>query len=411
MRFAPDALQAVRLPKSTSTPTDHHVANLRSLAGLRYLDLSGSTVTDDCLQHLQVFSGLLLLDLAHTGVTNKGLRHIAGLSSLQALDLSATQVTEEELADLRSLTALRYLGLARTGMTDDAIPHLAALTTLRTLGLTKTGITAEGLAKLRRALPECTVYNDHEPISDWQPAGQKPNELGEAPVAPVTDVSTDTRVATPQVGPKVVQTPGQVAPMVIERSDRGERAYDIYSLLLKERIVFLGTPVTDQIANLIIAQLLYLAREDPDKDITMYINTPGGDVNAAMTLYDTMQLVQPDVATCCVGMAAEMGALLLCGGAKHKRFAIPSATIMINTPTAEFKGSAADPELQAREILRLQQRALEIYAFHTGQDKDRIRRDWDSDFWLSAEAAKAYGLIDEIIGSAGVDLKTSEMPP
>jgi ATP-dependent Clp protease protease subunit len=198
------------------------------------------------------------------------------------------------------------------------------------------------------------------------------------------------------------RTINQVVPMVIEQTNRGERAYDIFSLLLKERIVFLGTGIDDQIANLIIAQLLYLAREDPDKDITMYINSPGGYVNAGLAIYDTMQLIQPDVSTTCVGMAASMGAVLLCGGAKNKRFTLPNSTIMIHQAAGGFEGTAADIEIRAREILRLQQRIKEIIAFHSGQDTDRVARDMDRDFFMSAEMAKEYRLVDEIIGTTPV---------
>ena len=195
---------------------------------------------------------------------------------------------------------------------------------------------------------------------------------------------------------------GQIVPMVIEQTNRGERAYDIYSLLLKERIVFLGTPIDDQIANLIIAQLLYLAREDPDKDITMYINSPGGYVNAGLAVYDTMQLIQTEVSTTCIGMAASMGAVLLCGGSKTKRFALPNATVMIHQAAGGFEGTAADIEIRAKEILRLQQRIKEILSFHSGQDMDRIAKDMDRDFFMGAEAAKEYGLIDDIIGQTPV---------
>jgi ATP-dependent Clp protease, protease subunit len=190
----------------------------------------------------------------------------------------------------------------------------------------------------------------------------------------------------------------QVVPMVIETTNRGERAYDIYSLLLKERIIFLGTPIDDGVANLIIAQLLYLAREDPDRDIMMYINSPGGYVNAGLAMYDTMQLIQPDVSTTCVGMAASMGAVLLAGGAKNKRFSLPNSTIMIHQAAGGFEGTAADIEIRAREILRLQQRIKEIVAYHSGQDMDRIARDMDRDFFMSAEMGKEYGIVDDIIG-------------
>jgi ATP-dependent Clp protease, protease subunit len=197
-------------------------------------------------------------------------------------------------------------------------------------------------------------------------------------------------------------TINQVVPMVIEQTNRGERAYDIFSLLLKERIIFLGTGIDDQIANLIIAQLLFLAREDPDKDITLYINSPGGYVNAGLAIYDTMQLIQPDVSTTCVGMAASMGAVLLCGGAKGKRFSLPNSTIMIHQAAGGFEGTAADIEIRAREILRLQQRLKEIISFHSGQDVDKVARDMDRDFFMSAEAAKEYKLVDEIIGTTPV---------
>jgi len=194
----------------------------------------------------------------------------------------------------------------------------------------------------------------------------------------------------------------QVVPMVIETTNRGERAYDIYSLLLKERIIFLGTPIDDMVANLIIAQLLYLAREDPDRDIMMYINSPGGYVNAGLAIYDTMQLIQPDVSTTCVGMAASMGAVLMAGGAKGKRFTLPNSTIMIHQAAGGFEGTAADIEIRAREILRLQQRIKEILSYHTAQDMERIARDMDRDFFMSADAAKDYGLVDDIIGTTPV---------
>jgi ATP-dependent Clp protease protease subunit len=194
------------------------------------------------------------------------------------------------------------------------------------------------------------------------------------------------------------QVTNQVVPMVIEQTNRGERAYDIFSLLLKERIVFLGTGIDDQIANLIIAQLLFLAREDPDKDITMYINSPGGYVNAGLAIYDTMQLIQPAVSTICLGSAMSMGAVLLAGGAKGKRYALPNSTVMIHQAAGGFEGTAADIEIRAREILRLQQRIKEILAFHTSQNIERIQHDMDRDFFMSAEAAKEYHLVDEIVG-------------
>lgn len=190
----------------------------------------------------------------------------------------------------------------------------------------------------------------------------------------------------------------QVVPMVIETTNRGERAYDIYSLLLKERIVFLGTGIDDQVANVIIAQLLFLAREDPEKDIMMYINSPGGYVNAGLAIYDTMQLISPDVSTTCVGMAASMGAVLLTGGAAGKRYALPNSTVMIHQAAGGFEGTAADIEIRAREILRLQARIKDILVYHSKQDVERISRDMDRDFFMSAEAAKEYGLVDEIVG-------------
>jgi ATP-dependent Clp protease protease subunit len=194
----------------------------------------------------------------------------------------------------------------------------------------------------------------------------------------------------------------QVVPMVIETTNRGERAYDIYSLLLKERIVFLGSGIDDNVANLIIAQLLFLAREDPEKDIMMYINSPGGYVNAGLAIYDTMQLITPDVSTTCVGMAASMGAVLLTGGAKGKRYSLPNSTIMIHQAAGGFQGTAADIEIQAREVLRLQSRIKDILIYHSGQDEERISRDMDRDFFMSAEAAKEYRLVDEIVGRTPV---------
>jgi ATP-dependent Clp protease protease subunit len=166
--------------------------------------------------------------------------------------------------------------------------------------------------------------------------------------------------------------------------------------------VFLGTGVDDMVANLIIAQLLYLAREDPDRDIMMYVNSPGGYVNAGLAIYDTMQLIQPDVSTTCVGMAASMGAVLLTGGAKAKRYSLPNSTIMIHQAAGGFEGTAADIEIRAREILRLQQRIKEILTYHSGQSMERIARDMDRDFFMSAEMARDYGLVDEIIGTTPV---------
>lgn len=189
----------------------------------------------------------------------------------------------------------------------------------------------------------------------------------------------------------------QLVPMVIESTNRGERAFDIYSLLLKERIVFLGTPIDDTIANLIIAQLLYLDREDPEKDIYMYINSPGGIIVSGLAIYDTMQLIKPDVATICVGFAASMGSVLLAGGAKGKRYALPNATIMIHQAAGGFEGTASDIEIRAKEILRLQNRIREIMAEHTGQPMERIIRDSDRDFFMDALQSKEYGIIDNVL--------------
>ncbi|MCL0093962.1 ATP-dependent Clp protease proteolytic subunit [Dehalococcoidia bacterium] len=185
--------------------------------------------------------------------------------------------------------------------------------------------------------------------------------------------------------------------MVIESGSRGERAFDIFSLLLKERIIFLGTPINDQIANLIVAQLLYLEREDPDKDISLYIHCPGGIISAGLAIYDTMQLVRCDVSTICVGLAASMGTLLLCAGTKGKRYALPNATIHMHQPVGGAQGQASDIEIHAREILRLQDKIRNILAKHTGQPYEKIAQDSDRDFYLSAEQSLEYGLVDEIL--------------
>ena len=198
--------------------------------------------------------------------------------------------------------------------------------------------------------------------------------------------------------------PELIIPMVIETSTRGERAYDIFSLLLKERIVFLGTPITDQVANVIIAQLLYLEREDPDKDIHLYINCPGGVISAGLAIYDTMQLLRCDVSTICVGLAASMGTLILCAGTKGKRYALPNATIHMHQPIGGAHGQAADIEIAAKEILRLQDKIRTILAKHTGQPYEKIAKDTDRDFYLSAEQALEYGIIDEVL--VGVKEKT-----
>jgi ATP-dependent Clp protease protease subunit len=187
-------------------------------------------------------------------------------------------------------------------------------------------------------------------------------------------------------------------PMVVEQTSRGERGYDIFSLLLKNRIVFLGTPIDDVVANLIVAQLLYLAQEDQDRDIQMYINSPGGQVDAGLAIYDTMHLIQPQVATTCIGMAASMGAVLLGGGAKGKRSALPNSRILIHQTSAGFQGTAADIEVQAREIIRMNARLQEMMAADTGQDVERIKADINRDYWMSATEALHYGVIDTIVG-------------
>src|SRR5256714_6320835 len=187
-------------------------------------------------------------------------------------------------------------------------------------------------------------------------------------------------------------------PMVVEQTSRGERAYDIFSLLLKNRIVFLGTPIEDTVSNLIVAQLLYLAQEDPERDVQMYINSPGGQVDAGLAIYDTTHLIQPEVATSCVGMAASMGAVLLGGGAKGKRAALPTARILIHQASAGVQGTAADIEVHAREILRLNARIKELMAADMGQDLERISRDINPDYWMSAQEAQDYGAIDMIHG-------------
>jgi len=185
--------------------------------------------------------------------------------------------------------------------------------------------------------------------------------------------------------------------MVVEQSSRGERAYDIYSRLLKDRIVFLGTAINDDVANLVIAQFLFLEAEDPDKEINFYINSPGGMVTAGMAIYDTMQYIKSPVATLCMGQAASMGALLLTAGSPGKRFALPHARILIHQPLGGFQGQATDVDIQAREILRLREELNEIMALHTGQPIDQIHRDTERDFYMSGEQAKKYGLIDDVI--------------
>ena len=186
-------------------------------------------------------------------------------------------------------------------------------------------------------------------------------------------------------------------PMVIEQTGRVERAYDIYSRLLKDRIVFVGTVIDDNVSNIVIAQLLFLQMEDPEKDINVYINTPGGAVTSGLAIYDTMQFVKPDVCTYCVGQATSMGALLLSAGTKGKRYALPHARIMIHQPWGGVQGAAADIGIQAKEILRLRERINDLLAKHTGQGVDKIAKDTDRDYFMSAEEAKEYGLVDEVI--------------
>jgi ATP-dependent Clp protease protease subunit len=188
-----------------------------------------------------------------------------------------------------------------------------------------------------------------------------------------------------------------LVPMVVEQTSRGERAYDIYSRLLKERVIFLVGGVDDHVANVIVAQLLFLEAENPEKDISLYINSPGGVVTAGMAIYDTMQYIKPDVSTICVGQAASMGALLLAAGAKGKRYALPNARVMIHQPSGGSQGQASDIEIQAREILTLRQRLNEVLANHTGQPLDVIARDTERDNFKSAEAARDYGLVDEVL--------------
>jgi ATP-dependent Clp protease, protease subunit len=188
-------------------------------------------------------------------------------------------------------------------------------------------------------------------------------------------------------------------PMVVEQSSRGERAYDIYSRLLKDRIIFLGTAITDEVANLLIAQLLFLESEDPEKDINFYINSPGGVVTSGLAIYDTMQYIKPDIATVCLGQAASMGAVLLAAGSKGKRYALPNSRIMIHQPMGGSQGQASDIAIQAKEILRMKDALNEILAKHTGQDMERVQLDTDRDFFMSGDDAKEYGIIDHVMAS------------
>jgi ATP-dependent Clp protease protease subunit len=191
--------------------------------------------------------------------------------------------------------------------------------------------------------------------------------------------------------------PQALIPMVIETTGRGERAYDIFSLLLKERIVFLGTPINDQVANLIVAQLLFLSREDPEREIQMYINSPGGQIYAGLAIYDTMQMIQSPIHTYAVGMTASMGTVLLAAGEPGNRFALPHATIHMHQPLGGATGQATDVEIHAREILRLRERLNDILINHTGQDRERIERDTERDFFMDAQAAAEYGLVDHVL--------------
>jgi ATP-dependent Clp protease, protease subunit len=193
--------------------------------------------------------------------------------------------------------------------------------------------------------------------------------------------------------------PTNVIPMVVESGARGERAFDIYSLLLRERIVMLNTSVNDEISNLVIAQLLYLEREDPEKDISLYIHCPGGVISAGLAIYDTMQLIRPDVSTTCVGLAASVGTFLLCAGARGKRFALPNSTIHMHQAVGGAQGQAADIEIAAREIMRMQEIIRNILAKHTGQPMDKIIHDTDRDFYLNPQQAVEYGLVDEVLGT------------
>jgi ATP-dependent Clp protease protease subunit len=190
-----------------------------------------------------------------------------------------------------------------------------------------------------------------------------------------------------------------LVPMVIERTARGDREFDIYSRLLNERIIFLGTPIEDQVANLVVAQLLHLEAEDPEKDISIYINSPGGSIYSGLAIYDTMHFVKPDIQTMCVGVAMSMGSLLLAGGTKGKRACLPNSRILIHQPSAGFEGQSTDIEIHAREILKVRERIDEIYALHTGRTQEEVRRDMERDRFFTAEQAKEYGMIDRVLES------------
>jgi len=203
------------------------------------------------------------------------------------------------------------------------------------------------------------------------------------------------------------QLPENIIPMVVETSARGERAFDIYSMLLKERIVFLGTPIADQVANLVVAQFLYLEREDPDKDISLYINSPGGVISSGLAIYDTMNLLKCDVSTICVGLAASMATVLLSSGTKGKRYALPNATVHMHQPMGGAQGQASDIEIAAREILRMQDMIRTIISTNSGQSYERVARDTDRDYYLSADQAKDYGIVDEVLSKPTSDNDSS----
>jgi ATP-dependent Clp protease protease subunit len=195
----------------------------------------------------------------------------------------------------------------------------------------------------------------------------------------------------------MINNPKNIIPMVIESGTRGERAFDIYSLLLKERIIFLGTPINDQVANLLVAQLLYLDREDPERDISVYINSPGGVISSGLAILDTMNLIRPDVSTICVGLAASMATVLLCAGTKGKRYALPNSTVHMHQPIGGAQGQASDVEIAAREMLRLQDKVRQMISESTGQPYEKIAKDTDRDYYLTSAQAKDYGLIDEVL--------------
>ena len=195
----------------------------------------------------------------------------------------------------------------------------------------------------------------------------------------------------------MINNPKNIIPMVIESGTRGERAFDIYSLLLKERIIFLGTPINDQVANLLVAQLLYLDREDPERDISIYINSPGGVISSGLAIFDTMNLIRPNVSTICVGLAASMATVLLCAGTKGKRYALPNSTVHMHQPIGGAQGQASEVEIAAREMLRLQDKVRQMISESTGQPYEKIAKDTDRDYYLTSAQAKDYGLIDEVL--------------